>query len=315
VKRLKLLSAVIGLLLISGVGMAQINPRASCRSVCSTIGDVRIHYLHYLPSDTLVVRGSVLLVHGFAGSTFSWRFITDTLVASGFEVVAVDVPPYGYSDKNPALNQSFTARALLLMDFLAKELPERRWHLTGHSMGGGMVEALAILMQDQVLSVTFVDGAIFRSLHVGPYPVPMLFRNPVSRGILLTVFKPLMVNRPAVKWMLKSAYGTKPSRRDVTGYLRPLQERGTARAILRSAAASVEVMPVAADSLKVPVLAFWGSNDRWIPEEVFAPVLELMPDTRKVIIEGAAHCPMETHPEEFIRVFLPFLLVNTPSDQ
>lgn len=291
--------------------MAQSGTTPTGKSVYATIGDVRIHYLHCLPADSPGTKGSVLLVHGFAGSTFSWRHITDTLVASGFEVVAVDIPPYGYSDKNPTLNQSFTARGLLLVDFLSKEFPGRSWHLAGHSMGGGIVEALAILMQDQVLSVTFVDGAIFRSLKEGPYAVPRGFNNSFTRGLLLALGKPLMVNRVSIQWMLKSAYGRKPVRAEVTGYLQPLKVRGTAKAILRSASVSTEVLAISADSLKVPVLAFWGSIDKWIPEEVYAPVLDQMPDTRKVIIPGAAHCPMETHPEEFLSFFLPFLLKNT----
>ncbi len=267
---------------------------------------VTIHYRHF-PSHDTVVHGSVLLVHGFAGSTFSWRYITDTLQASGFEVVSVDVSPFGYSDKNPALNQSMTARGLLLLSFLRQVYPGRRWHLVGHSMGGGIVEVLALLAQDEVVSVTFVDGTVFSALSPGSYAPPVVIRSGFMRGVLLFTVKPFVVNRLVVRKLLASAYGRKPLKDEVPGYLKPLKVRGTSRAILKAASISEELIPLQADSLNRPVLAIWGEDDNWIPFHHFRQAIEQMPDVRFYIIPGAAHCPMETHPAAFIAILLPFL--------
>jgi 2-hydroxy-6-oxonona-2,4-dienedioate hydrolase len=275
------------------------------------VGDVLIHY-RYLPTADSIAKGTVLLIHGFAGSTYSWGKIADTLHSSGFEVVMVDVPPFGYSDKNPRLNQSVSARALLLKSYIELAFPDRQWHIAGHSMGGGIAEALTLLAQDEmeIRSLTIVDGGVFRHLHPHKAKAPLCLRYGFSRGVILVAGKTLLVNRVAVKKFLHSAYGRKPSKEELMGYYKPLKTRGTARAVLAMAAYYEELLQLDSDSLKVPVLAIWGVVDTWVPHAAFAPVVESFPDVRCELIPGAAHCPMETHPEAFIKVFLPFLEVK-----
>ncbi len=311
---MKFLFIIPILLVLSNGGMAQPGSGETVKSATAIVGNTRMHYLHYQPHDTVPIVGSVLLVHGYVCSSFSWRNITDSLIASGFEVVAIDIPPYGLSDVKPVINQSFSALAFSLWEFLDSLLPGRKFHLAGHSLGAGVVQAMAIMYPEQMSTVTFVDGVIFRSVKEGFYHVPHILRTPLSRGFVLAFLKPALMNKPMVTYLLRSVYGRPPESYEISGYLSPLRGRGKARSILKSMAESYEIATLTADSLKVPVLAIWGSLDQWIPEKLYGPVLEQMPDTRKVIIPGAAHIPMETHPEEFLRYFLPFLIVNTPSE-
>jgi 2-hydroxy-6-oxonona-2,4-dienedioate hydrolase len=266
--------------------------------------------LHYRESGSIaeVSRGSVLLVHGFAGSTFSWRFVTDTLVALGFHVVAIDLPPYGYSDKAPSLNHSFTARSQWIKMFLEQTFPERQWHVVGHSMGGGIIQALAIMYPDKILSATLVDGTLFAGLSEGDYSTPWVIRGGLRREMALMFIRPVLVNRWMVKRLLASAYGRSPGRDEVTGYLAPLKIRGTSRAILNAPVVSAELVEISVDSLKLPVLVVWGDMDKWVPAEAFMEVVERIAGAQMVYIRGAAHCPMETHPEEFNKQLIGFLL-------
>jgi len=270
-----------------------------------TIQGAEVHY-RYFPSGDTVSRGSVLLVHGFAGSTFSWRHVFDTLQSIGYEVIAVDLPPYGYSDKNPGINQSFSARGLMLDQFIRQEFPGREWFLVGHSMGGGVVQALGLMTHEELSGIVFVDGALFESIDPGESKVPFIFRSAFARGVLLTVFKPFLVNRVAVGRMLTSAYGRKATREEVNGYLIPLKKRGTARGILASAAYSSEIAILKADSLTIPVLALWGDRDTWVPMDRYIQGVHRMKQFDVHIIPGAAHCPMETHPEVLLVHLLEF---------
>jgi len=277
------------------------------------VDGVRVHYRESGPYGE-ESRGSVLLVHGFAGSTFSWRYVTDTLVALGFHVVAVDMPPYGYSDKNPSINQSFTARAYSINLFLEQVFPGREWHVVGHSMGGGVTQALAIMYPDRIRSATLVDGTLFSSLSTGEYATPWIIRGGMRREMALIFMRPLLVNRLMVKRLLTSAYGRSPARDEVTGYLVPLKIRGTARAILNAPVASTELMAISTDSLKLPILVIWGDQDKWVPADAFKEVVEKMDGARMVYVHGAAHCPMETHPVEFNALLAGFLLEVTAND-
>ncbi len=278
-------------------------------SKITSVDGLKIHY-RYFPSLTDSLRGSVMLVHGFAGSTFSWRYITDTLQKSGYEIVAVDVPPFGYSDKSHKLNQSFTARATLLNNFINNTFPKRKWHLVGHSLGGGIVQTLAISAPKSVISVTLVDGLIFSHLETDALKAPWIIRSGFNRGLLLITLKPVLVNRVMLKRFVASAYGRKPTKEETMGYLRPLKIKGTSRAILKSAACYRELFPVESGIISVPVLAFWGDRDKWVPSGTYLPVVEKMPDVKIVFVKGAAHCPMETHPDEFIEVLMKFLTEN-----
>jgi pimeloyl-ACP methyl ester carboxylesterase len=251
------------------------------------IDSVKIHFRNF-PARTSVSRGSVLLVHGFAGSTFSWRFVADTLAAAGYHVVAVDVPPFGYSDKSPVINQSFTARAQMLNKFMNLTYPGKLWHLVGHSMGGGMVQA-------------------FTQLSVGEYDTPWLLRGSVRREVALFVTRPVLVNRFSVKRLLKDAYGQVPDDDAVRGYLTPMRIKGTSRAILAAPNVSSELFPLRADSISVPAMAIWGDQDTWVPATAYEHAIEMMGDMRFIMIHGAAHCPMETHADEFIQYLLRFL--------
>ncbi len=43
------------------------------------------------------------MVHGFAGSTYWWQTSAFYLSRYGFTVIAIDVPPFGFSDKTEKL--------------------------------------------------------------------------------------------------------------------------------------------------------------------------------------------------------------------
>src|SRR5688572_15594953 len=58
---------------------------------------------------------AVILLHGFGGSTFTWRGTLDPLVEAGYYVVAMDLPPFGLSDKSAGLDYTRTGLANLVV--------------------------------------------------------------------------------------------------------------------------------------------------------------------------------------------------------
>jgi 2-hydroxy-6-oxonona-2,4-dienedioate hydrolase len=80
-----------------------------------TVDSVRFHYRVW-NGDVKQPAGKVFLVHGFCGSTYAWRNNIDTLVSLNYKVVAVDLPGFGYSERNVMINQSQSNRARLLWD-------------------------------------------------------------------------------------------------------------------------------------------------------------------------------------------------------
>jgi 2-hydroxy-6-oxonona-2,4-dienedioate hydrolase len=277
-----------------------------------TINDTEIHFRHWQPAANAdPARGHCLLLHGFSGSTFSWDGFADSLQQLGFEVVAPDIPPFGYSDKSPRTNQSITARATLIHDFLSAVYPGIRWHLTGHSMGGGIAQALALMYPASFHTVCFVAPTLFSAIRAHDDFDPALGTDArVRSGNMLSAWplrrvtgklaERFLLTQRRISTLLESAYGQPPDREQVKGYLQPLRIPGTAAAILTSGRHNREIATLDAADMAVPAIAIWGANDTWVPHASRSKALEKMPDVQVVIIEEAGHNPMETHLEAFM---------------
>jgi pimeloyl-ACP methyl ester carboxylesterase len=66
----------------------------------SVAENLRLHYKERRPSANYSSKPTILLIHGFNGSTFSWRANIDAIAsATGCRVLAVDRPPFGLTDR------------------------------------------------------------------------------------------------------------------------------------------------------------------------------------------------------------------------
>src|SRR5581483_6410280 len=116
-------------------------------------GDVRTHY------ETWGTTGQpVILVHGFAESTFTWHLFGPALAALGYRVFAIDVRGFGYTERRPPY--SLTADTTQLQQFIAAmhldaaDAPKPV--LVGHSSGAAIIGNLARLHPSLTAGVVFV---------------------------------------------------------------------------------------------------------------------------------------------------------------
>ncbi len=272
----------------------------------TNIDGLKIHY-RYWEADAEQPEGSCLLVHGFGGSTFSWEQVADSLQQLGFDVIAIDVPPFGYSDKSPHINQAVTAHAGRLQTFIHEQFPGRSWHLAGHSMGGAVVQAYALLYPDDLESVTFVSAALFSSLPRSESSTNALLRLSPVRFLLGEFAEEWLLTDSNIERLLTSAYGQEPTEEQVKAYLEPLTIPGTIKAILSAPAYHEYTASLDAADLETRSLAIWGDVDELVPVESREPSLEKMPETELILLEGVGHNPMETHFEQLIEAWIPFL--------
>ena len=301
--------ALVFLLLAScqpGKRTTQSYPLPFANSQVAVIDGVRLHYRIW-PAGEEVRQGTVLLVHGFSGSTYSWARTAPALQQAGYEVIAIDIPPFGYSDKSPRLNASNSARAALLKQWQDSLFPGRSWHLVGHSMGAGIVEALALMHPREMLSTIFAAGAVFGELKQGIPRSNSLLRFRPVQSLLGNLAEAWFTTPRRVVGLLESAYGSPPDKEDILAYYRPLQIPGTARAILATSVGSYEIADLKAQDLQEPLLGIWGEKDTWVPLEGRRKVLDKIPGIEIRMIPEAGHNPMETHPEAFNRILLEFL--------
>ncbi|WP_395791738.1 alpha/beta fold hydrolase [Aquimonas sp.] len=259
---------------------------------------LRWHVQRWSPGQA-PARARVLLIHGFAGSTFSWRLTGPALAEAGYEVLAVDLPPYGYSDRTSPDRPIAHCVATIVADE-AGALPVVA---VGHSMGASVAAQVSLALGDSAAALVLVDGGLG-----GRYRKPGLLTHllaipPLGRWAEVAAhYHMLQPERFAAT--LAGAYGRAPTEAEVDGYRTPLLLAGTAPRILRRAP-SEPAIDLAA--LPEQVLIVWGRQDRWIPAEMATRTQQQLPRAQLHWIDAAGHNPMETHPQEFMQALLGFI--------
>ena len=98
---------------------------------------------------------SILLLHGMAGSSQTWRPVIRPL-SRKYRVVAPDLPGHGSSTK-PRSDYSLGAFAALLRD-LCDELGITRATVVGHSLGGGIAMQFSYQHPDYCQRLILIDS-------------------------------------------------------------------------------------------------------------------------------------------------------------
>src|SRR5262249_12438534 len=136
----------------------------------------------------------VVLFHGTAAWSELWWRTSDALAAADFRVIALDLPPFGFSDR-PG---TYTRRdqAARINDVLGA-LRAKPAIIVGHSFGAGAATELVMRYPDRVRALVLVDAAlgltapasdapaIVRPKWVREIAVSLSITNPLATKILL----------------------------------------------------------------------------------------------------------------------------------
>jgi pimeloyl-ACP methyl ester carboxylesterase len=254
---------------------------------------IRLHWRERLSNESPVM---VVLLHGYGASSFSWRHSLDALERDGYRALAPDLPPFGYSERT-AREPDWPALVIALVDRVA---PESRLVLVGHSMGAGVATDVAARRPDRVDRLILVDGTPEIGRNSGP--MGRLFALPPMAKAAEYWAARTLIKKSSVADMMESALGRPATETELNGYFLPLTIPGTYPTLLKRLSRRT-----AAENgwERVPLDIVWGENDRWVPLSAAEKLIETLPSrVQPEIIEGAAHNPMDTHPEAFNSILL-----------
>jgi len=272
------------------------------------IDGVQLHYRTWKPPESNHC-GNILLIHGLSGSTFSWRYVVDSLVEKGYSVVAVDLPGFGLSQRKPAVSQSNANRAELMLGLIENIGFKGPWHLVGHSIGGGVVVSMALQKRLDIESIVLVAGLMDnRSNRI----FSLFFKSRFFRMVTAKFIDRFFLTKKRIKSFLNSAYGREPTPEELEGYYKPLQLKYTyltLSQLFKNYSSDNDLLEYLKE-IRLPVLCLWGSDDDWVPVSKAEKIIQEIPDAELLLIKEAKHCPMETHPEIFNQYLLNFLEKN-----
>ncbi|MCS7143253.1 MAG: alpha/beta hydrolase [Aigarchaeota archaeon] len=241
----------------------------------------------------------VVLLHGWASSSFSWRNNFKDL-SKTFRTVAPDLPGFGNSER---LKTGLHLAPLTdhLLEFLSAVGVEG-FSLVGHSMGGVVSSYLASTRPTLVRKLVLINPSLFGT-EVGRPPLITRIARVRPIGNVMTK---LMVSRPFVRSALRRVYVRKEliDESVVEGYFQSVKRSGTT--LLEAANLIGEFSQNVLSGIRCPVLFILGQLDTWVPYERNKALAESM-GARVIIIPDAGHNAHEENPNVVNRIITEFL--------
>jgi pimeloyl-ACP methyl ester carboxylesterase len=265
------------------------------------IKEVDGEWIHYLDEGS---GPPIVLIHGFTGSTFTWRNTMPALAAT-HRVVAFDLPGFGFSDRNPDLEytpEAHARRVVRLMDTLGID----RATVVGHSMGGGVAERVAVEHPERVEQLVLV-ASVDASARPDWERRPEAMLRVALLGAALVFRSPWLARRSVRTVVGAMAPDEYASDEVVDGYLAPLLRPGTVQCVKLLFEETREMPCVDVGAIKAPTLVISGELDREVPARVGDALASKIPGARHVVQPLSGHLLAEEKPELFLKALLAFL--------
>ena len=258
------------------------------------VGDVNTHYIRKGKGEPLV------LIHGIFSSVFVWHKNIDEL-SRYFDVIAVDLKGYGYSDKPADGRYSREDIRQFMIDFMDAINVEKAI-VGGHSWGGGIAVDLALACPQRVEKLVLIDSTGYPLKHNF---VARLLKLPGMGKLLLAV-----CDKEIVEWILRKGVFFEPSLvtdEEIEGWIRPYYVKGAVQAALEIRNFDFVIGEHIKD-ISCPALIIWGQDDKCLPvkfaerfkQDIKGSVLKIIPD--------CGHNPQEEKPKEVNELIRKFLL-------
>lgn len=249
---------------------------------------------------------ALVLIHGFGGSTFGWRHVMEPLAASGWYVVALDLPGFGLAEKGwgGAYDHASHARFVLAV---MNQMQINQAVLAGHSMGGNVVSWVAALAPERIRALALIDAAIVSPTVTPSTAASTALSLPTLRRATRILIRSAFTEATFGE-LLSSAFAVKSAATPETirGYAAASQLEDWDLAllgILRDAGANALPAPieeiVAHSGAAIPTLILWGSEDSWVPISASESLRDALPAATYVVLPGLGHVPFEEAPVAF----------------
>ncbi|HEX8062336.1 MAG TPA: alpha/beta hydrolase [Allosphingosinicella sp.] len=244
----------------------------------------------------------VMLVHGTAAWRGFWKDVAAHLAGRGWRVIAVDLPPFGWSEHDPKARYDRIAQADRLAAVLAATAG-RPAVVVGHSFGGGPATELALRRPERLRALILVDAAL------GELDAPAKAGGALSvRPLAEAATAATVTNPAAIGPLLRSLIERKERAASWLPVLRqPMRRRGTTSAyaawlpsLFATDDGALSRRSQGLSRLAVPLALIWGEADTVTPIAQGRRIAALGRARSFATLPGVGHIPHIEDPEAFL---------------
>ena len=242
----------------------------------------------------------LLLIHGTAASTHTWRDLVP-LLEDDYDIVAMDLPGHGYSQRLPGRSMSLPSLSSALGELLER-LDFEPECVAGHSAGA----AIALRMT--------LDGLVHPRCVLGLNAALLPFGGslrgvivPMTRLFATTRLMPALVARRArdaraISRVL-SGTGSRLGEEGIAYYQRLLQRESHVAAVL-AMMASWDLEPLIADlaHLQTPLRLFVADGDKAVSPREADRIADILEKVDVVRLGRLGHLAHEERPAEIVSI-------------
>ncbi|HLK61827.1 MAG TPA: alpha/beta fold hydrolase [Bryobacteraceae bacterium] len=278
-------------------------------------GDKKIYIAEVGPKTGL----PIVLIHGFGAWSETWKQTTSAISAQGIHAVALDMPPFGFSEKitdGTFSRQAQARRIIAVLDAL--HLQEAV--LVGHSVGARPTVEAALLAPERIKGLVLVDAALgfgdsreFDQNHPTFFTRAFYSLHPLRNAVLsATATNPLMTKRllstfvadpavltPSLLSIYQKPFSVKDSTNRLGDWLKVLSVDEDTSISSRLANLS---------KLTMPTLLIWGDKDTITPLWQGETLQRTIPKSSLTVLTGLGHIPQIEDSAQFNRALLPFVV-------
>ncbi len=244
----------------------------------------------------------VVLIHGLTTSSYVWDGLLRELTAAGMRCLTYDLFGRGLSDRPPTpQTRSFFVRQL--RELLQDQGIDGEVMLIGYSMGGSIATVFAAEEPERVERLVLLAPAGL--VHNPPPFAEFCRRVPYLGDWVMTLFGGWEARRqldPAQASSVADIAARQAAETRTQGYLRSVLSSRRHLLADRLDEEHAEIR-----RMFVPTLAIWGEVDTAIPARALGELARVNRDARQVVIPGAGHGLVHTHPREVAEAIRGFI--------
>ncbi|AKH99991.1 putative hydrolase or acyltransferase of alpha/beta superfamily [Hoeflea sp. IMCC20628] len=262
---------------------------------------------------------TVVMTHGMAAWGGLWQETAEVLQSAGYRVIAVDMPPFGFSNRDDTdFSRSRQAQRLKALE---TALDLKDYFLVGHSYGGGIALEMALLHPENVRALVLVAPVIGLEPEDMSDVVPAepgMAQNLLGNDMIAEALVSLSITNPlATSFLTKQFMHRKVAltQRHIDILQQPMRLKGNTphmvgwlRQFLSGDPDAVSPKRSRVANARLPISLIWGEEDVVTPIVQGDELSRVRQPVRFTRLADVGHMPQLEAPNVFAKVLVETLV-------